>query len=216
MSDKMATYQVTPPEQFTFGHPEQWPKWIRRFERFRKASSLEEKAEEAQVNTLIYAMGNDAEDILRSIRLSDDDSKKYDVVKGKFDSHFVKRRNVIYEQAKFNQRIQEEGEPVDSFITALYGLAEHCGYDVLHDEMIRDCIVVGIRDSRLAEKLQLDSELTVSKAVTQVRHAEAVKEQQHLVRGENHSMGWKKPETPVGAVLDSGSSPSAKTKLDTS
>ena len=73
-------------------------------------------------------------------------------------------------------------------------------------------MVVGIRDSRLAEKLQLDSELTLSKAVTQVRQAEAVKEQQHLVRGENHSMGWKKPETPVGAVLDSGSSPSAKTK----
>ena len=51
-----------------------------------------------------YAMGNDAEDILRSFLLSDYDSKKYDVVKGKFDSHFVKRRNVIYERAKFNQR----------------------------------------------------------------------------------------------------------------
>ena len=121
-------------------------------------------------------MGNDAEDILRSFQLSDDDSKKYDIVKDKFDSHFVKRRNVIYVRAKFNQRNQEEGEPVDSFITSLYGLAEHCGYDALHDEMIRDRIVVGIRDSRLAEKLQLDSELTLSKAVTQVRQAEAVKE----------------------------------------
>ena len=154
--------------------------------------------------------GNDAEDILHSFRLSNDDSKKYDV-KGKFVSHFVKKRNVIYERAKFNQCIQEEGETEDSFITVLYGLAEHCGYDALH-EMIRDRIVVGIRDSRLAEKLQLDSELTLSKAVTQVRQAEAVKEQQHLVRGENHSMGWKKPETPMRVVLDSGSSPSAKTK----
>ena len=111
-------------------------------------------------------MRNDADDILRSFRLSDDDSKKYDVVKGKFDSHFVKRRNVIYERAKFNQRIQEEGKLVDSFITALYGLAEHCGYNALHDEMIRYHIVVGIRDSRVAEKLQLDSEPTLSKAVT--------------------------------------------------
>ena len=102
--------------------------------------------EEAQVNTLIYTMGDDADDILRSFRLSDEDSKKYDVVKEKFDSHFVKRRNVIYERAKFNLRKQEEGEPVDSFITALYGLAEHCGYERLHDEMIQDRIVVGIRD----------------------------------------------------------------------
>ena len=167
-------YQATPPEQFTFRHPEQWPKWIQRFESFRKASGLEEKAEEAQVNTLIYTMGNDAEDILRLFWLSDDDSKKYDVVKGKFDSHFVKRRNVIYERAKFNQRILEEGEPVDSLITALYSLAEHCGYDALHNEMIGDRIVVGIRGSRLAEKLHLDSELMLSKAVTQVCQAEAV------------------------------------------
>lgn len=54
----------------------------------------------------------------------------------------MKRRNPIFERAKFNQRRQEEGEPVDSFITALHCLAEHCGYGELHDEMIRDRLVV--------------------------------------------------------------------------
>ena len=117
-----------------------------------------------QVNTLIYAMGDDADDILCSFRLSSADSKKYDTVKAKFDVHFVKRRNVIYGRAKFNLRRQGDGESVDSSITALYGLAEYCGYGNLHDEMIRDRIVVGIRDSSLAEKLQLDSELTLTKA----------------------------------------------------
>ena len=61
-------------------------------------------------------------------------------------------------------RGQEEGEPVDAFITALYSLAEHCGYRALHDEMIRDRIVVGIRNAQLAEKLQLDSDLTLETA----------------------------------------------------
>ena len=46
-----ATYQVVPPEAFNFNRPEEWTKWIRRFERFRKASGLETKDEEAQVNT---------------------------------------------------------------------------------------------------------------------------------------------------------------------
>ncbi|KAK3729801.1 hypothetical protein QZH41_003408 [Actinostola sp. cb2023] len=36
-----------------------------------------------------------------------DDSTKYDKVKDKFDKHFVKRRNIIYERAKFNKRHQE-------------------------------------------------------------------------------------------------------------
>ena len=113
----------------------------------------------------------------------------------------MKRRNAIYERAKFNLHRQGDGESVDSFITALYGLAEYCGYGNLHDEMIRDRIVVGIRDSSLAEKLQLDSELTLTKAVTLVRQAEVVKQQQPLLRGQNHPAGVKKPDTPVGAVL---------------
>ena len=131
------------------------------------------------------------------------ESKKYEVVKDKFDSHFVKRRNVIFERAKFNSRKQEPGESVDTFITALYTLAEHCNYGTLHDEMIRDRIVVGIRDSSLSEKLQLDAELTLSTAVTKVRQAEEVKKQQPLLRGETPAIsttGGKKPEIPVGAV----------------
>ena len=59
-----ATYQVVPPDAFNFSHPSEWTKWIRRFERFRNASDLEEKSEEAQVNTLIYTMGAEADDII--------------------------------------------------------------------------------------------------------------------------------------------------------
>jgi len=32
-----------------------------------------------------------------------------------------------------------------------YGLAEHCRFNDLHDEIIRDCIFVGIRDTTLAQ-----------------------------------------------------------------
>ena len=81
------------------------------------------------------------------------DSKKYSVVEGKFESHFVPRRNVIFERAKFNQRRQEDGETVDAFITDLYRLAEYCDYKVLQGEMIRDRIVVGIRDSQHVRKI---------------------------------------------------------------
>ena len=105
---------------------------------------------------------------------------------------------MIYERAKFNQRCQEPGESVDSFITALYVLAEYCGYAGLHDEMIRDRIVVGLRDARLSEKLQLDADLTLEKIFTQVRQAEALKQQQSLVRGA--SVNHKQPDTHVGAV----------------
>lgn len=178
------TYSVAPPEPFNFKCPSEWTKWIRRFERFRSASGLSEKPEERQVNALVYTMGDNADDILQSFELSEDDKKVYKTVKGKFDSYFVKRRNVVYERAVFNRRKQEEGESIETFITALYSLAEHCEYGNLREEMIRDRIVVGVRDSTLSLKLQLKEKLTLDDAVTQAREAEMIKKQQPLVRGE--------------------------------
>ena len=62
--------------------------------------------------------------------------------------------------------------------------------------MIRDRPVVGLRDASLLEKLQLNETLTLEKAVAKAGEAEAVRQQQSVVRGEEP----KKPETPVGAV----------------
>ena len=174
----MATFQISPPVKFTFSQPENWTKWIQRFIRFRSASGLTEKEEEAQVNCLIYSMGPEADDIFNSFNLSAENKKKFKPVKERFDKYFIVRRNVIYERAKFNLRVQQDGEPVDSYITSLHSLSEHCEYGDLHEEMIRDRIVVGIRDSRLSEKLQLDAELTLKKATDTVRQSEAVKKQQ--------------------------------------
>ncbi len=72
-------------------------------------------------------------------------------------------------------RKQEPGESADSFITAVHKLAEHCNFGPLKDELIRDRVVVGIRDLSLSEKLQMDSDLTLSKAVGQVKQNEMVK-----------------------------------------
>ena len=142
----MASFQIAPPEQFTFDQPEEWPKWIRWFECFCEASGLSGKEDPQQINTLIYCMGDAADDILTSLNLTDDKRKVYDTVKTKLEVHFIKKRNVIFERSKFNRRIQQPGESVDSFITALHCLAKHCQYGNLRGEMIRDRIVVGLLD----------------------------------------------------------------------
>ena len=142
----------------------------------------QEKSEETQVNTLIYTMGDEADDILRSFKLEEADGKKYSTVKEKFETFFVKRRNVIYERARFNMRRQEEGESVAAFINDLYVLVEHCEYGPLQDEMVRDRLVVGLRDSKLSEKLQLDPKLTLDSAITMTRQSESVHMQQTQLR----------------------------------
>ena len=64
----------------------------------------------------------------------------------------------------------------------MYALLQHCNYGILEDERIRERIVVGIKNSRLSQKLQLHPVLTFEKAVTQVRQKEAVLKQQRVVR----------------------------------
>ena len=57
----MATYQVPAPAHFNFRQPEEWCKWLHRFEYFRQASDL---SDEKQVKALVYAMGDEADDSL--------------------------------------------------------------------------------------------------------------------------------------------------------
>ena len=134
-------------------------------------------------------MGDQADDILNSFKLSTTQLKHNHTVKTKFDEQFVVRHNVIFKQAKFNQRRQEEGKAVDTFITALHALAEHCNFGTLTDEMIRDRIVVGLLDVKLLEKLQLDPESSLPKAVNQGRQSKAVKKQQTLMRNDSQATG---------------------------
>lgn len=63
-------------------------------------------------------------------------------------------------------------------------LQEHCNFGVLREELIRDRIAVGIRDKALFEKLQLEADLTLDKAVNVARQKETVRRQQGILRGD--------------------------------
>ena len=179
-----ATFSIQPPGQFDFSTPKDWERWIRRFERFRQASNLHSSSQENQVNTLVYCMGDEADDVLKGLNLSYHRQKQYDAVREAFQAFFIVAKNVIYERARFNMRKQEENESVDSFVTALYTLSEHCDYGALHNELIRDRIVVGLADIKLSERMQMDKDLTLDKAINMARQSEEIKRQQTSLRGD--------------------------------
>ncbi|KAL5457377.1 hypothetical protein EMCRGX_G034628 [Ephydatia muelleri] len=94
------------------------------------------------------------EDALTSAGIRSEDRKDYQKVVATLDKFFSVRRNVIFERARFNLRSQQEGESAEEFIMALYSLAEDCDYEEWKEEMIRDRLVVGIRDAALSQQLQ--------------------------------------------------------------
>lgn len=188
-----------PPEQFDFSKPADWPIWRRRFDRYMVATKLNQDSGEVQVNTLLYAMGREAEAIYDSFMYSDSDSDNeegnegeertssmfdYSKVIAKFTEHFVPKRNVIHERACFYKRAQKPGESVEAFVRSLYELAQYCEFGGIKDEQIRDRIVIGISDSDVSQKLQLETELTLEKAIQIARQNEQIKQQNTSMRAE--------------------------------
>ena len=121
-------------------------------------------------------MREQADSVLISTKISTEDRQKYDSMMSKFDNYFKVCRNVILERARFNWHNQLVGELVEQYITVLCTLIEMCEYGDLAEELLRDQLVVGIRDSSISEHLQMDSELTLEKAKKIVCQREAVRD----------------------------------------
>ena len=188
INQAQTTTQIPLPGKFEEANSPQaadaWPKWLRRFDRYRVASGLNNKPQTEQVSTLLYAMGDSADDILQTLRL-DEGTVSYEEIKKSLNDHFAERRNVIVERARFNKRSQIAGESVDTFIQDLSRLADNCDYGVLKDGLIRDRIVVGVLDDSLSDRLQSKASLTLAQAVQMSRQAESKAQNRDLVRGDN-------------------------------
>ena len=105
-----STSTIVAPEPFNFAKPEDWPKWIRRYWRYRIASGLVKKIETIQVNSLLYTMGDNADDIMTSLVFDpEEDSVKYEKVKEKLNKHFVVKRNTIYERVQSTRSRRRRG-----------------------------------------------------------------------------------------------------------
>ncbi|UYV81518.1 hypothetical protein LAZ67_20001418 [Cordylochernes scorpioides] len=149
------TKKIQPPETFDFSTPNEWPKWRKRFDGYLVVSGMKKKEEADKIDLFMYLMGDRADDIFRTFKFEkEEEATKIDSVLKAFDRHFCVRKNIIYERAKINSRIQEDLEPVDEFITSLYKLADSCEFEGLHEQLIRVRIVVGVRDKALSERMQ--------------------------------------------------------------
>ena len=114
------------------------------------------------------------------------------------------RKNVIFEGVRFNCWNQLDGESIKQYITVLYHLVDSCEYETLKEEMLRDRIVVGIRDQTLSQCLQCDASLTLEKAKKKVRQSKAVAEQGLQLQGDCSK------QSPIVIEQVKGSTPSKK------
>ena len=72
--------------------------------------------------------------------------------------------SVTVQRFNFNSCSQKDDETVAQFVAELQRLLEHCAFQDKLDNMLRDCLVCGIKDSRVQRCLLSETDLTFKKA----------------------------------------------------
>lgn len=99
-------------------------------------------------------------------------------------AHFSPRRNIVGERHAFRKRAQAPHESVLQYVAALHDLAATCEFGSNSDEMLRDQLVENINNPRIRERLFLEPELTLQRAIALSTQIEAVGEQAKVIAGD--------------------------------
>ena len=84
----------------------------------------------------------------------------------KLEAYCIVETNETYERYVFNKRDQQQGESFDSYLTALRSLIKTCNFGILQDNLLRDRVVLGIRENSTRKKLLAESKLTLEKCIS--------------------------------------------------
>jgi transposase InsO family protein len=176
----MATFAYRPPDPLKLSGSAAAENWERFYEQWRNyvlAMDLTDATEAKKAAIFLTCIGAEAYDVFRTFELSDDDRAKIDPIVAAFKVYCVGTVNVTYERYVFNRRVQENGERFDNFLGELRRMARTCEFGAVADSMLRDRIVVGIRDDGTRHKLLQVRDLDLKKAIDICRASETAQRQ---------------------------------------
>ena len=132
----------------------EWRSWRQVWDAYTVITGLDKKPDEFQASMFIASVGVDALTIVNALPYARQEDRK-DLVKilDLMERHCacIGAESETYERFKFYSRSQGDGEPFQNFLTALRTLVQTCNFRKdsvdYSAEMIRDRIIMGIRDS---------------------------------------------------------------------
>ncbi|XP_059046445.1 uncharacterized protein LOC131842029 [Achroia grisella] len=156
----------------------EWRAWKSMFIDYLVAVGSDKATDQIKLSLLRNMMGPESTKIILSFKLSKEDSENYNKVLQEIENYVKPKSNDVFERYKFNERKQLEGENFESFYTNLRLLIVNCNYiESIEDDLLRDRIVQGIFDKQLQESLLRVENLTLDKATSRCRAAEASRSQ---------------------------------------
>ena len=110
-----------------------WKTWKKAWKRFEVATGVYRQDGVVRVSTLLSIIGEDGVKTFDTFTWDEDESEdNIEHVLKKFDEYCEPRTQVIYERYRFNNRKQEQGENVSTYLTELRTIARNCDHESLH------------------------------------------------------------------------------------
>ena len=150
----------------------------------KKEDKIDESGKEAnlfKVNNLKQALGPDGCEILKTVQsaMTTDSKNLYDeLVKG-LENYFEPKKNIFHQRRVFMSRVQEREESIFEYVDAVRKLAQHIEVIDKDDSntWILSVVVNGLRDRKLAERVQLMEDVSLDKVVSFLINTETVQRQ---------------------------------------
>ena len=158
--------------------------WLR-FEFFCKVNKVEATLQPgvflATVGPKTFAL---CQDLLAPAKL---ESCSLQDIENVLRKHFDPVKNIIYERFVFFSRNQKSNESINEYVHALKSLASTCDFGSYLKDMLRDRLVVGIRDQKIQRTLLSIATLTFEQAVTNANSMELASKEVSLIQGGHSS-----------------------------
>lgn len=162
---------------------ENWRLFKQKWNNYAILTGLETQKRQYQVALLLHTLGDEALKIYNGFQVNEDTVTVDDVI-ACFEQFAVGQVNETYERFIFNKRVQAKEETVENFLASIRSLVKTCNYcETCVPSILRDRIVVGIRNPDTQSALLKEKDLTLDAAVQICKAAEGAASQVKVLQG---------------------------------
>ena len=141
---------------------EDWLSYTERMEQYFIANDIKDEKRRA---FLLSVCGPSLYQLIKDLVAPGKPSEQsFEQLVALIETHKNPRPSTIVQRFHFHSRAQGPTETTSEYVAVLRRLAVYCDFGEILDDMLRDRLVCGLRDSRLQRRLLAEKDLTLKKA----------------------------------------------------
>ena len=142
---------------------EEWQAYCERLEQYFLTNDIKNTSKQRAI--LLSACGPTTYQLIRNLAAPGKPTEhSFDEIVKLVQEHHSPPPSTTVQRFKFHSHAQKDGESIAEFVAELGRLMEHCKFDGILDDMLRDHLVCGVRDTKLQHCLLAEPSLTFKKA----------------------------------------------------